>query len=168
MSLGPLSSPKLMASLLKSCCSRGFTIGLVVGVATAAAAGCTAGGLNRELENWLCEGAAGGCRGPGLQSGRGQQSVTMTMTWPHPALLPRPGPGCLCVNSGKSEGEAAISAGWKVGRVRSCPGTPPDQFSCFTRVRFQFSALTFVTENCVEIVCEGALRLRLGLPLGEV
>ena len=67
MSLGPLSSPKLMASLLKSCCSRGFTIGLVGGVATAAAAGCTAGGLNRELENWLC-GGAGGCRGPGLQS----------------------------------------------------------------------------------------------------
>ena len=170
MSLGPLSSPKLMASLLKSCCSRGFTIGLVVGVATAAAAGCTAGGLNRELENWLWEGAAGGCWRPGLQSGRGQQSVTMTRTWPHPALLPRPGPGCLCVNSGKSEGEAAISAGWKVGRVRSWPGPPPDQISCFThtRVRFQFSALTFVTENCVEIVCEGALRLRLGLPLGDV
>ena len=170
MSLGPRSSPKLMASLLKSCCSRGFTIGLVVGVATAAAAAGTAGGLNRELENWLWEGGAGGCRRPGLQSGRGQQSVTMTRTWPHPALLPRPGPGCLCVNSGKSEGEAAISAGWKVGRVRSCPGPPPDRISCFTHtvLKFQFSALTFVTENCLEIVCEGVLSLRLGLPLGDV
>ena len=140
-------------------------------MAPAAAAGGTAGGLNRELENWLWEGGAGGCRRPGLQSGRGQQSVTMTRTWPHPALLPRPGPGpgCLCVNSGKSEGEAAISAGWKVGRVRSSPGPPPDRISCFTHGS-QVSVLcpTFVTENCLEIVCEGVLRLRLGLPLGDV